>query len=157
MEYWTLIGKIRDAIKAQEDILAWTQAKYEKNPTVYIGYEEENPPPEADYPLIVIMPTGQGRSLNVDYSDFFVEIGYGIVESGKTTVSNVIAYTGLQYIMEFRNVVEDTLFAVDTDLDGSWIEAASEVLEPIELYPYFISLVAYTFKNPDRLTPLVPR
>jgi hypothetical protein len=155
MELWPLIEKIRDAIKDQTEINAWTILNYDRHHKVYIGYEEENPPAQTDYPLIVLSPIGQTRSTNKDYGEMFILGAYGLYETGKTTAGNVVTYTGVKRVLEYRETVEDVLFDSSTDYGGAWIESADEDIEPLELFPFFISLVTYKFRNPDRFNPIL--
>jgi len=155
MEFWTLIEKIRDAIKNQTDINAWCTINYGRQHKLYIGYDEESPPAENDYPVIVIAPAEQGRSINVDYGPMEIDIGYGLHDTTRTESGNIVTYEGIENILAFRKVVEDTLFDMTTDFGGAWIEEANEYIEPIEAFPFFISMVGYRFRNPDRFTPIL--
>jgi len=157
MEIWDLITKIRDALKDQEDITTWCQANFEQDHHVYICYDERNPPPEDHYPILVISATEQERSLRVDYGSMTVEIGYGIMDETKSTSGNVVTYTGQQKILAFRETVETVLFGLNpaSDLGGAWIEAAHELIEPVEAFPVFLSNVEYTFRNPDRFSTIL--
>ena len=156
MDYWTLIGKIRDAVKSASGITSWCTTNYGQQHKVYIGYDEKNLPDQDDYPIIVISPTGQHAALD-DYGEFGVEIGYGLVDAAEGTSGNVITYQGVQNLLEFRKTVETVLFDADTDLGGSWVAELDELIEPVELFPVFVSLVLYTFKNPDRDDPIIQR
>jgi len=155
MDFWPLIEKIRDAVKDNADIKAWCQSNYGSDHTVYIGYDEEDPPPSSDYPIVVVSPAEQGRSLNVDYGPMEVEIGFGLEDGTKSTSGNVVTYAGVQKILQFRKTVEDVLFSSSTDYGGAWIEEAEEIIEPVEFFPLFVSVVAYTFCNPDRFSQIL--
>jgi len=155
MQFWTLIEKIRDALKDQADILTWCTDNYGQGHKIYIGYDEENPPEQGDYPVIVITPSGQDRSINVDYGPMEVDIGYGLYDTTRSESDNVITYQGIENILAFRKIVEDTLFDMTTDFGGAWIEDANEYIEPVEAFPFFISMVAYTFRHPDRFSPIL--
>ena len=157
MELWDLLTKIRDRLKDDADIKAWCQANYSSDHTLYISYDERNPPPDDDFPILVISAVEQNRSLGEDYGPMMIEIGYGVYDDTKTTSGNVVTYAGLQNILGFRETVETVLFALnpDSDLGGAWIEGAHELIEPVEAFPVFISNVLYTFRNPDRFSTLL--
>jgi hypothetical protein len=157
MEIWTLVEKIRDALKDNADIKAWCQAVYGSDHTIYIGYDERKPPPKSAFPVLVICPVEQERTLNVDYGPMMIEVGYGIEDDTETTVDNVVTYAGVQNVLGFRAAVETILFGLkpDADLGGAWIESAHELIEPVELFPIFLSNVLYTFRNPDRFSTIL--
>ena len=106
---------------------------------------------------MVISPAGRSQALppEQDYGDFYVEIGYGIVKDASTVSGNVTTYTGVQLILDFVKTVEAVLMASTTDLGGSWIQSLDEDIEPAEIYPKFVTVCGYTFKNPDRMDPIV--
>lgn len=157
MELWTLIGYVRDAIKSASAISTWCNTNYSKGHTIYIGYDEQNPPGQANCPIIVISPVEQNRSLDANYGPMIIEIGYGIYDETKSTSGNVTTYKGIENILAFRAAVEGVLFGLrpTTSLGGAWIEGAHEMIEAIEAFPWFISNVQYTFKNPDRFSTLL--
>lgn len=152
MDYWTLVEKIRDALKDNADIEAWCQENYGSVHTVYIGYDEDDPPPVSDYPIICLLPVEQERSLNIDYGPIYLEIGYAVYNEEEEEKEKVITYEGIPSVKAFRETVDDILFGLsnDADLGGAWLEAAHELTEPIERFPLFPMNVRYTFRNPDR-------
>jgi hypothetical protein len=157
MDISALVGYVRDVMKNATAISTWCNTNYHTGHTIYIGYDENNPPEQDEYPVIVISPVEQDRSLAVDYGPMMIEIGYGIIDDTRTTAGNVITYTGLINIMAFRALVEGVLFGLNpvTSLGGAWIESAHEMIEPVEAYPVFVANVLYTFRNPDRFSTLL--
>lgn len=161
MEYYDLIGHIRDGLAASADLVLWCKARWDKAPTLYVEHELDNPPPTSEYPVIVIMADGQERNVTVDHGNMLVSIGFGIEEDTRaaSTVSvpgagsvAVYEYEGIERVLEFRRKAEDVLFSLVGDrLGGAWITGADELVEAD--YPYFRCVVEYTFKNPNRFEP----
>uniref|UniRef100_A0A6M3KX16 Tail protein n=1 Tax=viral metagenome TaxID=1070528 RepID=A0A6M3KX16_9ZZZZ len=155
MEVWSLIEYIRDAVKDNTTLNAWVSDNYGKDrPSISIGYEENNPPDPSTYPIITIIPTGQGRSLADDYGDINIMIGYAIEESRRFIEANVTTYKGIEMILTFRKTVEDILFATTTDLGGAYCKSADELIDALEAFPYFVNIVNYIYNNPDRWQPI---
>lgn len=156
MDFWTLITKMRDVIRDSQEVEDWCIAYYGQKNKIYIGYDENDPRPQTDYPLVVIAPAEQLRSITEDYSLMTIWVGYGLYDETKTTLDNVTTFDGVKNLLAFRKIVEDQLFGADVDYGGAWIESADEFLEPVEMFPFFISIVDYRFRNPDRFNPVLP-
>jgi hypothetical protein len=160
VEYYDLIGYLRDGIKNSLAIASWCDDKFGCAHTLYVEQEDDNPPPVSDYPVIVIMAAGQQRDLDVQYGDMLVQIGFGITDDSRSKELasvggldvDVYEYHGIETVSDFRQTVEDVLFGlVNSGLGGSWITSAHEEMEAD--YPQFRCVVDYTFKNPHRFRP----
>lgn len=104
------IAAIRDALKADPGISAWCQQKYQRQHKVFVGMDDENPPPETDYPLIVIEPFGHKWGLKSRSEEARVFIDCGIVQSAVDIAGNVVELRGIQEIETLRRMVEERLF-----------------------------------------------
>lgn len=155
MELYALVEKIRDAIKDAATIESWCDDAYDQGHTLYVGVDVDDPPPQTDYPVIVVIPFDQDRSIDQDFGLMTVIIDYAVYDETKTRTDNVVELAGVENILAFRAVVEGVLFASTTDFGGAWIESAPETLDVIENFPIFSTRVAYGFRNPNRFNPIV--
>ncbi len=155
MDLWDLIEKMRDAIKDEASISAWCVSQYGSTHTVYVGADRDDPPPQEDYPVVVIRPLEQERSINVDYGPMTILLDFVVLDDEKTRVENVVTLVGQKRVFEFREVVEAALFKGAADFGGAWIESAPEVVDTVENFPIFSTMVAYTFRNPVRFNPVL--
>jgi hypothetical protein len=108
----TLLTITRDVLAADEGIKAYTQDKYSKDPLVILGNDEEDPPTQADYPVIIIFAVDRAeRGESEKTLRYNLEIGVGVVNSTIDTATlGKKTYPGKVEAEELRELVEDALF-----------------------------------------------
>lgn len=131
MDLAETMAAIRDAIKADQAVTAWCQQNYGRQHKVYVGIDEENPPAEADYPLVAVIPAGHKWGLKSRLEEARLIIVCGIVQSAVDIAGNVIELRGIQEIETFRRLVEERLLKAGLLMADSAAESHSGYFFPV--------------------------
>lgn len=133
-------------IEESQELKDWSQTHFGKDHTVYIGIDQENPPEETDYPLIVIFYIERIRGESDKRITYSAEIGAGIFKEGvvfpdQTENPNLKSYAGLPLVEEFRELLEDVLLYSKIGLVDVTGETTTEVY-----YPFFRSNTLFSLE-----------
>lgn len=132
MDIATLLEKIRDTLAADADCKEFCQAKYGKDPLVYLGVDDDNPPPQDQYPVIVVFSVNRvSRGDGDKFITYNANIGVGIVNETVTTVDNKITLPGLVEAEALRQLVEAALFGQVGHKLSVIGDTATEVIFPL--------------------------
>lgn len=115
------LTKLQDLITLDADVKAYCQTNYGKDPLVFLGSDDEDPPdPETDYPVIVIFAVDRDeRGEGDNITRYSAEVGVGIVnDTVETGVSGKKTYPGKKQAEELRELVEDAIFKRQGAGDG---------------------------------------
>lgn len=139
---------IRDEIKDNADIKAYTLAQFNKeNISLFIGADERRPPEGWDvYPAIVICPLPKelGSAKMQSENSFMVTV---LIQGDKrpVEVGNVTTYYGIYQIEDLStiilNILEDA-FSTKTNVDGIDIKYISA---PVLNFPYYEADIVISF------------
>jgi hypothetical protein len=131
MDLAETLAAARDAIKTDQAIAAWCQQKYGRQHKVYVGIDEENPPAEADYPLIAVIPAGHKWGLKSRLEETRLIIVCGIVQEAVANSGNVVELAGISEVETFRRMVEERLLKAGLLMVDSEAESLSGYFFPI--------------------------
>ena len=131
MDLAETISAARDAVKADSAITAWCQQKYGRQHKVYVGIDEENPPPEAEYPLIAIIPAGHKWGLKSRLEESRLIVVCGVVQEAVTSSGNVVELAGVSEVETLRRLVEERLFKAGLLVADSEAESLSGYFFPV--------------------------
>lgn len=153
-----LIEKLRDAVSGSTSLSAWCVSKYGKVPTVFVGIDIENPPAEADYPVVVIEGITEVNGNAQNTLSWVADIGVGVYDEtitsaavtipGETpeddpvTIATTKTYSGVLDVETFREKVQALLKAerfAKLTFDSK--------AETINAYPEFISTINVTIEQ----------
>ena len=131
-----MLEKIRDILKADAAIEAWSQELFLENITIYLGVDELSGPDESDYPVIVISGLRIIRGNSASTKIYEVDIGCGIVQEEIETdpLKSVKTFKGLLQAEDLRELVEASIIEekfAKVSIEG---ETAS-----LNFYPLFAS------------------
>lgn len=94
METTTITEKIKDAWEHDETINRFCQDTFGKLPTIYIGVDDEAPPPAEEYPLLVLEGIRSKRPRSGSQAHL-ITIGVGVVDKRVTRTDRTRVYQGL--------------------------------------------------------------
>jgi len=137
-----VLEAIRDAIAADSTLDAWCQAEIGKSPTVHLGIDEANPPPESDYPIVVIVGSDHLRSETEKEIAWPVYLGVGVVNGTVLTDGRKKTYEGLLQAEAMREQVENALYR--SRIAG--LDSAGNSSQDSE-YPIFVSFSVVTVRE----------
>jgi len=133
---------------------AWCQSEFSKAPTVWIGIDEQNPPPEEDYPLVAIVGVDQARAEDRREIEWQVHFGSGVINTSFESSSNSRIYPGLSQVETMRELAENALyratFGVPVNIHTSG-EASSISYHP--LYVSYSTFIVSALKSSRRGLP----
>ena len=101
---------VRNTIAADAALNAWCQANYTKNTSVYLGFDDDDPPKASDYPVVGIISSTRVRGADKHKDVWDVEISSLLENDGKQSISNGITYTGFLHAESMRDLVENALY-----------------------------------------------
>lgn len=131
MDLAETLAAARDAIKTDQAIAAWCQQKYGRQHKVYVGIDEENPPAEADYPLVAIMPAGHKWGIKSRTETARVILLCGVVQKAVDAAGNVVELRGVSEVEMFRRMVEERLYKAGLLVADSETESLSGYFFPV--------------------------
>lgn len=104
---------IRGAFETNKALQEWCMATFSKAPKILLGFNEENLPPDSDYPLIAIFGAERQRGEDSNKTIFVAEVGFGVYNADVTPNSETNSETqdGLLQVEEFRAYGEEAVLA----------------------------------------------
>ncbi len=138
-----LLVRVKAVLQADTALTAWSQEHYSKNHTVYSGINNEDPPPETAYPLLVIFGVERRKSANNDRVIYSVEIGAGVFDDDVSDESDNRVHEGFGRVLEFRQLAESALITAHIAKADVNSDTITELL-----FPYFISNAMVEFEWP---------
>ena len=128
-----VLEALRNTLAADADIKTFCQAKYAKNPKIFLGVSDDYPPTKDDYPVIAIFHVlRSSRGDSQRFITYQALIGVGVLkETIDTSVNGQVTLPGLVEVERLRELVESAIFGKvghKQDVNG---ETATEVLFPL--------------------------
>lgn len=128
----TIIDKVRDALVQDETFKAWTEHEDNlgKHPIVYVGEDDDDPPPKGNYPILCVCMVNRAESGQKNAVAF--EIGFYAGVSNKEVVKDneenpkYIVHSGFKKAEELREEAEKAIARVIMKSDGWMFEGEGE-------------------------------
>ena len=144
------IAAARDALAADADLLAWCREQFSRDPAVYAGVDETNPPAQDDYPLIAIVDLRTTAGAAANRRTFEMDIGFGLVNETVTASGLSTTYEGMLQAETFRELGELALLRAFKSPHARFTGEA----EKLNLYPVFVSFTTFAMDEiQSRRTP----
>lgn len=137
-----LLVLLRDALADDMILDRWCVEQFGKSPTVYLGIDEENPPPEEDYPVVAIVGADHVRGEAERETGWPVFIGVAIVNTSIETDGKKRTYVGLLQAEALREHAENAIYRARIAGVGSSGNASQE-----SFFPLFVSYSTVTVKE----------
>lgn len=131
-----LLRLMQSTLIADSALGAWCQAELGRAPTIWLGIDEQNPPPEDDYPLVAIVGVDQLRGGARAEIQWQVHLGAGVVNPEITTNLNARSYSGLMQAETLRELAENALYRAR--LPAVNIESTGEA-SSVGYHPLYVS------------------
>lgn len=127
-----ILALIQETLAANTDIEYYSQQKYSKSCRVFVGIDEDNPPKQEDYPVIIIFSVNRAeRGESSKFVVYEAVIGVGVVNESCVVDGKKTTYIGMAEAERLRELVEAALFgkvAHKTDVQG---QTSSEIIFPL--------------------------
>lgn len=142
-----ILERLQDTLASDEDIEAYCQEQFKKSPRVYLGTDPDNPPPDEDYPLVVLYAVPKSERGNVNRTKTHeIILGAGVWNKTVTrtedmeaaenlTEAKKVTYAGFPQAERLRELAESAIMA---SLIMDKIEVGSETF-PDVIFPIFRS------------------
>lgn len=104
-----MIETVRDILAADKDVLAWCQANFARDLTVYVGIDEAQPAPPEDYPLAAVIDLRARAGNTANRRAWDLLLGLGVVQETITVNGNIHTYDGFLQAEELRDLAENAL------------------------------------------------
>lgn len=112
-----VLTELTTVLSTDSEIVAWVLTNFSKAHTTYEGWDESDPPPydetnpaNSEYPLIVIHSVGKSRANGDRVRQYTARIGIVIYDNGRVQTGNVVRFSGLPKVEDFRHVIENAIF-----------------------------------------------
>jgi hypothetical protein len=107
----TILDEIAKILSTNKEVLDWCNSKFEKTPTIQIGYDPEASPSREMLPLVIVYGTGRKKG---EEKVFEIDMGFAVQSKKVEPVSEenkgtVIKYEGFYLAEEFRELCENAL------------------------------------------------
>jgi len=143
-----LVDTLSAAIATDPDLTAWCQANYGRGPTVFVSFDERNPPAAGDLPAVILYPVSKAVGLLRAGKDHGVMVECWLENDGlhsRDGIGNIVEYTGTRHIEQMRKLVETVASGIDTG-DTILAEAAIEY-DTISHFPAFFAVMLLTYQE----------
>lgn len=138
-----VIDLIGSALTTDATFLAFCQAQFAKAPAVYIGVDEQDPPPESAYPVAAVTDVREISSVEENRRTFEIDIGFGVVNTEKAVNGNRTTFSGFIQAERFREAGE---LAILRALQSVQVRFAGDAGR-IHAYPTFVSYTTLTVEE----------
>lgn len=138
-----MLTAVRDALASDAVISKWCIATYGTAHSVFLGFNDENPPTEADYPMITITDAVQNRGSDKHRITWDVSIGIVISRDKTTTVNNAVTCDGFLEVETLRELAENALYRAKLASMDSGARTMS-----LSDYPQFASITTIKITLP---------
>lgn len=139
----SIIYKWRDALQASASIQTYCTAKYSKKPKIFIGINGQNPPEEADCPMIILYPGAKSEGLELQEYTYKLTVGWTVFQEAVPTNNGITEYLGIVESDDLGQLIYLELAGLSTD---NPISVVNYSLEPISYYPHFHGRMDITLK-----------
>lgn len=132
MEISDLLPKVLEILENDAKIEEFCQSSFQKSPKIFIGFDDDNPPPQADYPVIIIPAINRAeRGDSKGFLTFILLLGIGIVNANVETSGKHVVYSGLSQVERLREIVETAFFGKVGHKVNVASQTTTEVIFPI--------------------------
>jgi hypothetical protein len=138
-----ILEALKLALVADSALDAWCLSEFDKAPTVWLGIDEQNPPPEEDYPLVAIVGVDQVRGQSRGEIEWRVHLGAGVVNSELTASANARTYPGMLQAEALREHAENALYRARMGIPAN-AESSGEA-SSVSYHPLYVSYTTITF------------
>lgn len=133
-----LLAAMAHAIRESDDLAAWCLAGYGQQVTVFSGSDQDNPPEQANYPLIELFPGEDNSGREIERYERTIGMVCGLYDDEK----EFVVYNGLNIqrgVLRLEEMFRLALAAVaGSELSGGYIAEARATRDPDALFPYFM-------------------
>jgi len=145
-----LIHTLRDALANDAPLLTWANDTYGRDPSIFVGLDERNPPTESEYPAIHLYPERRSGDLQLGDNEYRLSVVIGIYDdSAGETPPGVPAATELPGVERLENGVTLIVAAITGALTtGLFFRSVTVEYETVEFFPYFIAEIRAAIMRP---------
>lgn len=138
-----VLEAVRDKWANDADIEAWSQAAFSKSVTVLLGSDPQDPPKEADYPILEIVGISFRRATAGRTKTWILEVACGVVYDEIVESGNTKTYSGLLLAAELRELAEA---AIGKKAGLGRVSVDTESFSA-DFFPMFVELVAFEIEQ----------
>jgi len=150
MNIFTLLQTIRNQVAEDANIKAWCNLYYSQVHTVYIGMDLNNLPGEGDTPLVYLFPSGKQSGYALEAQPHQIIATCELFNKNYEQVygfDNCYEYTGVEHIVGFRKLVENSILAAISTLPAMEASDMETLYSPVEEFPFFQAVDVYTINQ----------
>ncbi len=135
MEISELFTKVVEILETDASIEKFCQDEFQKSPKIWVGFDDDNLPEPADYPIIVIPSISRAeRGDNKGYITYVLLVGVGVIGEAAEKSGKRVVYKAISQVERLRELTESAFFSSvgklghKIDVSG---QTTSEVVFPI--------------------------
>lgn len=134
-----LLEAFRDALKNDSALKSWCLAEFNKEPVIYLGLNEEDPPPVDEYPIVAIVGITHSIGESKREITWEVDLGAGVIQEEIVIDEGSKTFKGFLQAETLRRLAEEALYRAKLVTLDSQNEAGNE-----SIYPLFVSYSTVT-------------
>lgn len=146
-----VLQAMSNALADDAALNSWCTVQFGKQPSVFLGIDENRPPAEEDYPVIALVGVEQARGQDRRELEWRVFLGVGVVNDEIAQSGSVRTRTGFLQAETLREFAENALYRArlcDTESAG---DASGESYHP--LYVSYTTVTVRALKSTRRGLP----
>ncbi len=129
------ISAMRDAVGNSAAIKAWANANYGQDHNVFVGLNPENPPTEAQYPLVVFDPDTKNGGNDAQETKIAITCGLYDDREAIPYASNIFVHPSVAILETFRDLVVETAFAALPE--EAVLDEIADVFDREQPFPHY--------------------
>jgi len=135
---YEICEKIVESLAASELIKAFCQSKWQNNQTVFLGIDANNPPPNTNIPMIVVVPDSESFQDDVAVSNG-IFVGCTISDDTKTMAGGITKFSGYKTIQDFERLVYDNIDNLLQEFISDYSVLEQGEVRFLSYYPWYQS------------------
>lgn len=117
-----ILLKMRDVLVGSTALTTWCNTEYNKDPAIFIGTDNNNPPAATNMPHIILLPGVKKEGLKKGMNVYCVNVSWGVTDANTTSTGNVTEYNGLYNADAFGQLIWETLADYSTNYPASKVK-----------------------------------
>jgi hypothetical protein len=146
VEVSEILQKIYEGLRDDVDLIAFCNDNYGKKHYCFFGVDNNNPPSEDYYPLVIVYAASRsrGETANNKRKNYVIQVAFGLFASEPVVddTNKTVYYKELKLVETFRELGENAIYRLRLGNVSTNGDTKSEID-----FPYFISTSLITIEQ----------
>ena len=133
--YSDILQKMRDVLANNQELQDWCQVNYGKQPTIFVGIDERNPPGKKNCPLIILRLDDSEIGKETKQHEYKILVDWAVLDESVTKNDNIIEYRGVYQADAMGQIIWRALPDFSQNIS---LSRTAYALEPIDYFPMIL-------------------